>query len=88
MATKAEPDLIRDLADPLPLLVIAEMLGVDPSRLADFNTLENTAIGVFRDVRRPVYDHLLAEQLDRATAKGPGDLASLLAGSDTWTVPG
>ena len=58
------------------------------SRLADFDTLQNTAIGIFRDVRRPVYDHLLAEQLDRATAKGPGDLASLLAGSDTWTVPG
>jgi 2-oxoglutarate ferredoxin oxidoreductase subunit beta len=58
------------------------------SRLADFNTLENTAIGVFRDVRRPVYDHLLADQLDRATAKGRGDLATLIAGRDTWTIPG
>jgi 2-oxoglutarate ferredoxin oxidoreductase subunit beta len=58
------------------------------SRLADFNTLENTAIGVFRDVRRPVYDHLLADQLERATAKGRGDLAALIAGRDTWTVPG
>jgi 2-oxoglutarate ferredoxin oxidoreductase subunit beta len=58
------------------------------SRLADFNTLANTAIGVFRDVRRPVYDHLLADQLERATAKGRGDLAALLAGRDTWTIPG
>ena len=58
------------------------------SRLADFDTLENTAIGVFRDVRRPVYDHLLADQLDRATAKGRGDLATLIAGRDTWTIPG
>jgi 2-oxoglutarate/2-oxoacid ferredoxin oxidoreductase subunit beta len=58
------------------------------SRLADFNTLENTAIGVFRDVRRPVYDHLLADQLERATAKGRGNLANLIAGRDTWTIPG
>jgi 2-oxoglutarate ferredoxin oxidoreductase subunit beta len=58
------------------------------SRLADFDTLENTAIGVFRDVRRPVYDQLLADQIDRARAKGPGDLATLLTGPDTWTIPG
>jgi 2-oxoglutarate/2-oxoacid ferredoxin oxidoreductase subunit beta len=56
------------------------------SRLADFTTLESTAIGVFRDVSRPVYDQLLAEQLARATAAGPGDLAGLLRGRDTWTI--
>ena len=56
------------------------------SRLADFNTLENTAIGIFRDVQRPVYDRLLAEQIERATAGGGGDLAALLAGNDTWTI--
>lgn len=58
------------------------------SRLADFDTLENTAIGIFRDVRRPVYDQLLEEQVERAAAKGRGDLASLIAGKDTWTVTG
>ncbi len=58
------------------------------SRLADFDTLENTAIGIFRDVQRPVYDRLLAEQLERGTAGGRGDLASLLAGHDTWTIGG
>ncbi len=57
------------------------------SRLADFDTLENTAIGVFRDVHRPVYDRLLADQLERGRARGSGDLASLLAGHDTWTIP-
>ena len=56
------------------------------SRLADFDTLQNTAIGIFRDVRRPVYDQLLEEQVERAAAKGRGDLASLIAGKDTWTV--
>jgi hypothetical protein len=33
-----------------------------------------------------VYDQLLEEQVERAAAKGRGDLASLIAGKDTWTV--
>ncbi|GAA2804723.1 2-oxoacid:ferredoxin oxidoreductase subunit beta [Kitasatospora paracochleata] len=57
------------------------------TRLADADTLHHTPIGVLRDVRRPVYDTLMAEQLDRAAAdRGEGDLAALLTGSDTWTV--
>ncbi|MFK0223599.1 thiamine pyrophosphate-dependent enzyme, partial [Streptomyces vinaceus] len=59
------------------------------SRLADPHTLHQTPIGVFRSVERPVYDTLMAEQLDQAVdAKGKGDLGALLAGSDTWTVVG
>jgi 2-oxoglutarate ferredoxin oxidoreductase subunit beta len=57
------------------------------SRLADTWTLENTPIGVFRDVTRPTYDALVADQLDRARAQqGAGDLAALIAGKDTWVV--
>jgi 2-oxoglutarate ferredoxin oxidoreductase subunit beta len=56
------------------------------SRLADPNTLANTAIGVFRDVDRPVYDEQLAEQLTRAQAHGQGDLQALLQGKDTWKI--
>jgi 2-oxoglutarate ferredoxin oxidoreductase subunit beta len=57
------------------------------SRLADPVTLERTPIGVFRDVVRPTYDKLVHEQLERArAAQGRGDLATLLAGSDTWTI--
>ena len=56
------------------------------SRLADFNTLEHTAIGIFRDVKRPVYDHLLTEQVEKATAGGRGDLAALIRGRDTWEI--
>jgi 2-oxoglutarate ferredoxin oxidoreductase subunit beta len=56
------------------------------ARLADFNTLEHTAIGIFRDVQRPVYDHLLAAQQEHATAQGRGDLGRLMAGRDTWTI--
>jgi 2-oxoglutarate ferredoxin oxidoreductase subunit beta len=56
------------------------------SRLADLS-LERTAIGVFRDVDRPTYDQLMAEQLEEAVAtRGQGDLATLLAGNDTWTI--
>jgi len=59
------------------------------SRLADPNTLHNTPIGVFRSVQRPVYDTLMADQLDTAVEQhGKGDLAALLTGGDTWTVVG
>ncbi|MFF9706907.1 hypothetical protein ACF1FE_38170, partial [Streptomyces griseofuscus] len=36
------------------------------SRLADPDTLHRTPIGVFRSVERPVYDTLMADQLDVA----------------------
>ncbi|MER6185281.1 2-oxoacid:ferredoxin oxidoreductase subunit beta [Streptomyces sp. NPDC001652] len=59
------------------------------SRLADPDTLHHTPIGVFRSVDRPVYDTLMADQLDAAVEQyGKGDVAALLAGSDTWTVAG
>jgi 2-oxoglutarate ferredoxin oxidoreductase subunit beta len=56
------------------------------SRLAH-STHKPTPIGVFRDVDRPVYDELMAEQLEAASAKqGRGDLAKLLHGGDTWQL--
>ncbi|MGW5305285.1 2-oxoacid:ferredoxin oxidoreductase subunit beta [Streptomyces griseoluteus] len=59
------------------------------SRLADPDTLHHTPIGVFRAVDRPVYDSLMSEQLDSAIEQqGKGDLATLLAGGDSWTVVG
>ncbi|MFD7561184.1 2-oxoacid:ferredoxin oxidoreductase subunit beta, partial [Streptomyces sp. NPDC059835] len=59
------------------------------SRLADPDTLHQTPIGVFRSVERPVYDTLMADQLDAAIdQKGKGDLGALLTGNDTWTVVG
>ncbi|MER6677271.1 2-oxoacid:ferredoxin oxidoreductase subunit beta, partial [Streptomyces sp. NPDC000983] len=55
------------------------------SRLADPDTLHHTPIGVFRDVERAVYDTTMADQLDAAVQQhGKGDLAAVLAGSDTW----
>jgi 2-oxoglutarate/2-oxoacid ferredoxin oxidoreductase subunit beta len=46
-----------------------------------------TPLGVFRDIERPVYDDLMAEQLEAAVAKrGPGDLGALLRAGDTWEI--
>jgi 2-oxoglutarate ferredoxin oxidoreductase subunit beta len=46
-----------------------------------------TAIGVFRDVSRPVYGEAMDRQIQAATEKlGPGDLGKLLHSGDTWVV--
>jgi 2-oxoglutarate ferredoxin oxidoreductase subunit beta len=57
------------------------------SRLSEVHTLQDTPIGIFRDVKRPSYDRLVREQLDEAREKkGPGDLQALVRGNDTWLV--
>jgi 2-oxoglutarate/2-oxoacid ferredoxin oxidoreductase subunit beta len=57
------------------------------SRLSNPRTLENTPIGVFRDIHRPSYDRLVREQIsDVIETKGHGDLQALLNGNDTWNV--
>jgi 2-oxoglutarate ferredoxin oxidoreductase subunit beta len=46
-----------------------------------------TPVGIFRNVARAVYDDLMAEQIETATAKrGAGDLAALLTSGETWTI--
>ncbi|MGH3300240.1 MAG: 2-oxoacid:ferredoxin oxidoreductase subunit beta [Streptosporangiaceae bacterium] len=56
------------------------------SRL-DSTDFAHTPIGLFRKVERPSYDELMSAQIDAAREKqGDGDLADLLAGSDTWQV--
>ncbi|WP_214409853.1 2-oxoacid:ferredoxin oxidoreductase subunit beta [Sphaerisporangium fuscum] len=56
------------------------------SRL-DEPAFEHVPIGIFRSVDRPSYDQRMAEQLDEAVAqRGPGQLADLLRGGDTWRV--
>ncbi len=57
------------------------------SRLVDPETLDKTAIGVFRDVARPSYDRQVREQLAAAGEPASSeDLTALLQGPDTWTV--
>ena len=45
-----------------------------------------TPMGVFRDVDRPVYDELMADQIGVAKEKGEGELAALLSSGDTWSI--
>ena len=82
-ATTRLPVLVHDAHAESPATAFAL------SRLADPHTLHHTPVGVLRDVRRPVYDTTLNDQLDQAVDQhGKGDLAALLAGGDTWTVVG
>ena len=56
------------------------------SRLAHTPT-GPTPIGIFREVSRPVYGQALQAQIDDAIARrGPGDLAELITGRDSWEV--
>ena len=72
--------LVHDAAHPEPSIAFAL------SRLT-LGTVGATPVGVFRKVERPVYDTLMAEQLDDARAKkGDGDLAALLHSGDTWQI--
>jgi 2-oxoglutarate ferredoxin oxidoreductase subunit beta len=56
------------------------------SRLTQ-TTVGAPPIGVFRAVERPVYDELMADQLETAKQKrGEGDLEKLLHAGDTWQI--
>jgi 2-oxoglutarate/2-oxoacid ferredoxin oxidoreductase subunit beta len=55
------------------------------SRLTQ-STVGATPIGVFRSVERPVYDELMAKQLETAREQSEGNLADLLHAGDTWTL--
>ncbi len=78
-------------ADP-GTLITHDALRADPSYAFALSRLDtadfrHTPVGVFRKAQQPSYDQLMAEQINAATARsGPGDLATLLAGSDTWDV--
>jgi len=59
------------------------------SRLTDAGILHQSPIGIFRQVQRPTYDDQAREQIRTASAGQEGKhqaLASLISGSDTWTV--
>jgi 2-oxoglutarate ferredoxin oxidoreductase subunit beta len=82
------------VADDDPRLVVHDAHQEHPSYAFALSRLSNidpryAPMGVFRDVKRPVYDVLMSDQLDAAAAKSAGDgdaLQSLLLGSDTWSV--
>jgi 2-oxoglutarate ferredoxin oxidoreductase subunit beta len=84
---------VADRADvPEELVYVHDAHREDPSvafALAHLSKgpTEPTAIGVFRDVKRPVYGELMERQIERATEKlGQGDLGKLLNSGDIWVV--
>jgi 2-oxoglutarate ferredoxin oxidoreductase subunit beta len=84
---------IADTADvPPELIYVHDARRQDPSTAFALAHLskgptEPTAIGVFRDVARPVYGDLMDKQIATATERlGKGDLAKLLLSGDTWEV--
>jgi 2-oxoglutarate/2-oxoacid ferredoxin oxidoreductase subunit beta len=84
---------IADTADiPEELIYVHDAHAENPAMafaLAHLSTgpTHPTAIGVFRDVPRPVYGELMEQQIEAATAKlGQGDLDKLLNSGDTWVV--
>jgi 2-oxoglutarate ferredoxin oxidoreductase subunit beta len=72
--------LVHDASHPEPSIAFAL------SRLT-LDAVGAAPTGVFRKVERPVYDVLMAEQLEQArAAKGDGDLTALLHAGDTWEI--
>ncbi len=72
--------LVHDAHRPDPSVAFAL------SRL-DEPAFQHVPIGIFRQVDRPAYDVLMAEQLEEAVAQqGRGDLGDLLVGGDTWRI--
>jgi 2-oxoglutarate ferredoxin oxidoreductase subunit beta len=77
-------------------LLVHDAHNADPStafaisRLTDSGYLNQSPIGIFRQVERPSYDDQARAQVSTAQDAAPGDpserLAGLIAGGDTWTV--
>jgi 2-oxoglutarate/2-oxoacid ferredoxin oxidoreductase subunit beta len=78
-------------------VIVHDAHRADPSYAFALSRLDSvdfahTPIGIFRQVQRPSYDALMAEQIEAARARpgatGPGTdaLAGLLASGDTWEI--
>jgi len=87
-------DVVRRPADGTDdeSLLVHDAHAADPSYAFALTRLDSTdfahtPIGIFRDVARATYDDGMAAQIRGARERqGDGDLAGLLAGSDTWRV--
>lgn len=83
-------DLVRDLASPLPTMVIAEMLGVPPERHHDFKGWSDDLVGallsggsILRGVSSAIKISVFFARIVRKRRSQPaGDLVSLLVAGD------
>jgi 2-oxoglutarate ferredoxin oxidoreductase subunit beta len=80
----ADQLLVHDAHNPDPSTAFAI------SRLTDSGYLNQSPIGIFRQVERPTYDDQARDQITTAKATAPGDprdrLDALINSGDTWTV--
>src|SRR5262249_50221295 len=80
------------VADDDPRVVVHDAHAEEPtyafalSRLSG-RELSSTPIGIFRDAERPTYADRVRGQVATAQAAEPADLATLIRGRDTWTIP-
>ena len=76
--------LVHDAHNPDPSTAFAI------SRLTDSGYLNQSPIGIFRQVERPTYDDQARAQIHTAQETAPGSapdrLAALIGGGDTWTI--
>ena len=76
--------LVHDAHNPDPTTAFAI------SRLTDSGYLNQSPIGIFRQVERPTYDDGARAQVHSASEAAPGEpadrLAALIGGGDTWTI--
>ena len=76
--------LVHDAQSPDPTMAFAI------SRLTDSGYLNQSPIGIFRQVERPTYDDQARAQIHTARDAAPGApvdrLSGLINGGDTWTV--
>jgi 2-oxoglutarate/2-oxoacid ferredoxin oxidoreductase subunit beta len=76
--------LVHDAHNPDPSTAFAI------SRLTDSGYLNQSPIGIFRQVERPSYDDQARAQISTARSAAPGEpserLAALIGGGDTWTI--
>ena len=76
--------IVHDAYNPDPTMAFAI------SRLTDSGYLNQSPIGIFRQVERPTYDDQARAQIATAASTAPDSpqdrLAGLIGGGDTWTV--
>ncbi len=96
VAPSGRMDVVRDLATPLPVTVIAEILGVDASKRDDFKRWSNAIVGGFDDPspetqtarqrdREEFFEYFQA-RIDERRAHPTGDMLSTLVAAEA--LPG
>jgi cytochrome P450 len=96
VAASGTMDVVRELAMPLPVTVIAEILGVDASRRDDFKRWSNAIVSQFNDASPEAQQRIEAdraefvaffrEQIDRRRKEPSGDLISAIVAAEDAEV--